>query len=443
MGFNLSAFAGGFATAASEKFEEERKIAQAAVSGRIARAAETNKRKLKETTELRSSLEEQLADIEQVVGPDETLQKAFLTSPTAFSTYKEQKLKGEALDPYKFITINKDKLFAGSSKDFIIKLTEGAAATVAPETPKAFGEPTSFFAPSQKSMKGYTESAAMSAGMTMDEVQRAEAYTGLKKPESVATINFDTLMKPAKVVPVKDRMEKAMAAADDAKQKGDAKGFEEATARYNDLKLLDTTLNPKQAEWADYVGQLKYKMLKGTPEEQATANKEYDRVIKIEQLNDKKPVGEGESKIPAEGALASLFKNAGANAVTAKYGKSLKDDLIVATDSFGNSSFQYVGTNPTIQAEIQDVAKAGIADVAKLYTDKRGVPLNRSVAAALTVNGIRIGEGGVPMFATGPRVGGAGTGGAPRAFATVQEAEAANLPKGTKITIGGRPAEVQ
>jgi hypothetical protein len=30
-----------------------------------------------------------------------------------------------------------------------------------------------------------------------------------------------------------------------------------------------------------------------------------------------------------------------------------------------------------------------------------------------------------------------------RAFRTLQEAEAANLPKGTKITIGGRSAEVQ
>lgn len=431
MGFNLSAFAGGAAAGLTEKFEEERKIAQAAVVGRISRAAEINKRKLKETTELRSSLEEQLADIEQVVGPDETLQKAFLTSPTAYATYKEQKLKGEPLDPYKFITINKDKLFAGSSKDFIAKLTQEAAA---PAMPTAEAKPTSFFAPSAERMKGYAESAAMSAGMTMEDVQRAEAYTGLKKPESVATMNLQTLVKDKKPKTVEEEAASAKMAMLNAQRTAgvDSPEYKAAQVRLTEANSYIADARTTLASEVDDL--LKKRVKSNNPTEIAALTVEIERYQKeIKNHNAAlKPDKTDEEKKKTYSAIKTSVQDFVNTRMKADEGASWRKYVDYKTYNLPDGS-TYTSATKKAEMPLEEQQKMFATEKALAqqalksngYLTSSGVPLYKEVGEVMNNFGISIGQA------------------APRAFATVQEAEAARLPKGTKITIGGRPAEVR
>jgi hypothetical protein len=235
---------------------------------------------------------------------------------------------------------------------------------------------------------------AQQYGGSAEQLLAYENAPALGEIPQVATLNVDAIKKPKTI---DERITEASTSAVDAYESGNMQAAKDAAARLSTLRELKKTIDPDQATWADTMGQLKMKMLNGTPEERAEATREYDKAMVIE--NRGKKDGEGD-KIPSATALAGLLRNAGVNAVAQKYGPSLKKDLVIETDNFGNSSFKYIGNDPVMQKQVNDTAQAAQRNVARLYTLPNGKPMNRDVEAAFAVVGLKLDEASPPAPAT-------------------------------------------
>jgi hypothetical protein len=116
--------------------------------------------------------------------------------------------------------------------------------------------------------------------------------------------------------------------------------------------------------------------------------------------------------------------------------------LAIVEKADGSVGIDYIGDSDVLRRQILETQANAARNALSLYTDANGQPFNRDVASVLNsftsiVPSIMRDSNVVqtPAVATpASQV---------RSFNSVKEAEDANLPKGTKITINGRPAEVQ
>jgi hypothetical protein len=117
--------------------------------------------------------------------------------------------------------------------------------------------------------------------------------------------------------------------------------------------------------------------------------------------------------------------------------------LAIVEKADGSVGIDYIGDNDTLRRQILETQAIAARNALSLYTDDKGRPFNRDVASVLNSftsvvpSVVRTDSGATPPAAP------AATPAPVRSFNSVADAEAARLPKGTKITINGRPAEVQ
>jgi hypothetical protein len=117
--------------------------------------------------------------------------------------------------------------------------------------------------------------------------------------------------------------------------------------------------------------------------------------------------------------------------------------LAIVEKADGSVGIDYIGDNDTLRRQILETQAIAARNALSLYTDDKGRPFNRDVASVLNSftsvvpSVIRTDSGATPPAAP------AASAAPVRNFNSVADAEAARLPKGTRITINGRPAEVQ
>ena len=395
MSVALTGFLTGFAKAGKERIEKEREDEEALISNRLKMAAANKIKREKETDAQKALLTGRYEKVlPYAAGLSEQQKLALVSNDEIATQFYNRASKGETVDVDNLLKINEDKIPQNFTtvKNYIAQIS-AAPAPVDSKTIDSLTDTEGFFG-ARLMTPGRLQKTAQQFGGSAEELLAYENASAMAEMPQIATLNVDAIKKPKTL---EERITEASTAAVDAYESGNMQAGKDAAARLSTLRELKKTLDPEQASWADTMGQLKMTMLNGTPEEQAKARKEYDRAMAIENRGKK----DGESdKIPSATALAGLLRNAGVNAVAQKYGPSLKKDLVIETDSFGNSSFKYIGNDPVMQKQVNDTAQAAQRNVARLYTLPNGKPMNRDVEAALAVVGLRLDEASPPAPAT-------------------------------------------
>lgn len=384
MSVALTGFLTGFAKGAKERIEKEREDEEALISNRLKMAAANKIKREKETDAQKAMLTGRYEKVlPYAAGLSEQQKLALVSNDEIATQFYNRASKGETVDVDKLLKINEDKIPQNFTtvKNYIAqiadtpKLTDPFAVSSLTDGKGMLG--------ARLATPGGAQKIAQQYGGSVEQLLAYENAPALAELPQVATLNVDAIKKPKTL---EERITEASTSAVDAYESGNMQAAKDAAGRLSTLRELKKTLDPEQASWADTMGQLKLTMLNGTPEEQAKARQEYDRAMAIE--NRGKRDGEGGDKIPSATALAGLLRNAGVNAVAQKYGPSLKKDLVIETDSFGNSSFKYIGNDPVMQKQVNDTAQAAQRNVARLYTLPNGKPMNRDVQAAFAVAGL-------------------------------------------------------
>jgi hypothetical protein len=257
----------------------------------------------------------------------------------------------------------------------------------------------------------------------------------------------------AKTMPPKtltQQTEQAQINLIDALRSGDDTKIDVARIELNNFTKAKDAMTPEQTQFSNKVADIKNRYMFGDAETRKAAKPEYDKLmadIRAEAMAKKTGEGAGtgaSEKIPALGTLNTFTSAAVARAVAAKHGDLIKTkQLAIVEKADGSVGIDYIGDNETLRRQILETQSNAARNALSLYTDAKGQPFNRDVASVLNSytsvvpSVVRQDGGATPPAAP------AATPAPVRNFASVADAEAARLPKGTKITINGRPAEVQ
>jgi len=393
----MSAFVGfmtGFAKGAKERIEKEREDEEALISNRLKMAAANKIKREKEVDAQKALLTGRYEKVlPYAAGLSEQQKLALVSNDEIATQFYNRASKGETVDVDNLLKINEDKIPQNFTtvKSYIAQISDTPKITD-PFAVSSLTEGKGFLN-TRLATPARAQKIAQQYGGSAEELLAYENAPAMAEMPQIATLNVDAIKKPKTI---DERITEASTSAVDAYESGNMQAAKDAAARLSTLRELKKTIDPEQATWADTMGQLKMKMLNGTPEERAEATKEYDKAMAIENRGKK----DGESdKIPSATALAGLLRNAGVNAVAQKYGPSLKKDLVIETDNFGNSSFKYIGNDPVMQKQVNDTAQAAQRNVARLYTLPNGKPMNRDVQAAFAVAGLNLNEAPPPPAA--------------------------------------------
>ena len=381
----------GFLKGTSERIDREREEEEALISNRFKMAAINKKQREEEAGALKEAAKARLDQVNTLF-PGASLEQrlALISNETMFSLAVKNAdtlADKEKLDS--FIVINKDKIPTTfkTAQDYINSITAKPAGEM--KMPEQQTREV-FFANVTPSV-GRQQKIAQQFGTSAEELYAYEGLTSPIEASVFGSVNLEVLKKDKTI---DTRMTEASTAYADAVTTYGKDSPEAAAAKtaYTDLKTMKEELDPDEANWASYVGKLKLAILTAkTPEDKAAAEKEYDKVIDIEQRGK-----EGESeKIPSATALSNLFSKAAARAVTEEYGSKVKsEDLVIETGPDGTSSFKYIGNDPNMQRQINEFARNSIKSLIGVYLDKEGKPLNRNVEAAIRSMGLTLDDSG-------------------------------------------------
>jgi hypothetical protein len=456
MGFSLVGFGAGLAESVYERIEEERKFSNLALQGRIERASVLKLQQEKEAKTIEDELRQRKDRLVELGVTDQNLQKAYLTSPLAYETLEKAQKSGLNVDPAKLITVNKDKLFTGTSDELIKKAT-APSADVAPAAITA-GEGRSFLSPSAGQMQRRFEQTAGARGMTLQDVARAESAARPKMPEPAATINFGVLKKEdtstienrqdildrkaadaiaadpnspeakaakeaadkfrtasASVIPPKEdkttwkqRLERFETAYADAADKfgADSKEAIAAKSRADAYRVTTSNLTEDQMDHAKKLSRAQAIVFDKTLTNVTAQDKkwaegylrEYDAYKKRQEA-----AGKADEKIPTPNSLISIGRTAGANAVRATYGVgALGKQLSFITNADGSTSMQYSGDKPDVQKQLIRREQEGIVASMRPYMTSDGKVADKKVEVALQSFGITLDANRRPVLIEAP-----------------------------------------
>lgn len=464
MGFNLSSFGAGFAEAAVEDIQKMRKLAELRGIEAVKNMQSNYKTVLEDNKKKESEL---IGNIDLLRAYDSTATESELYAVATKKPVMDAitgLIKNDGFDPTSFKLSNFAKVAEENSTATALERVKALSALpiIAKETVAAQKPATgNILKDLVNSRASSTQEKAMleqaqASGIPLEKLRAAQTYVR-PNAEVNATFSMDKLRPPKSFAAQEDDAKLALLNA--TRRKDDA-AANLAKAELFTIKLIKDNMNSEQTEFTNKVASLKKAAAFGTPEERATANRELDGLFALErrEAEAKKVRGEdGEGKVPALTALNTFTSAAVARAVAAKYGDLVKSkQLAVVEKPDGSVSIDYVGTDTTKRREILMTQDAAAKAALSLYTDSKGQPINRDVASVLNSFSMAVKE--APTEETKPAAPAApalptarGLGSAPAgrtaapvtSFRTLEEATAANLPVGTKITIGGRPAEVK
>lgn len=465
MGFNLSAFGAGFAEAASEDIQRNRKLAELRGTEAVKSMQLNYKKVIEENKTKENELVENLNLLKTYdSSANESDLYAIATKAPVMSQITSL-IKDKSFDPSTFKLSNfvkvADNNTTGTALERIKLLsvlpTMAKDAVIEQMKPSGniFSDMVSRSASKAKEKAMLEQAQAM--GIPLERLRAAQEY--IRPTVDVnATVDM-TKLRPAKTFAEQEDAAK-LAILNAVKAKDPAA---ETLARADQLifKDIKDNMSSEQAKFSEKLVTLKNASLNGTPQEKKAADAELAKIWALEQkeaIAKKIPGQDGEGKVPALGTLDSFTSKAVGRAISATFGDLVKSKQIAMVERpDGGISISYIGTDAPTRNKIMAAQAVAARSALSLYTDRNGKPINRDVASILNSYSMPTQSQEAtppPAPATAapslPRASGLGFAPAGRNaapvrpnFKTVEEADAAKLPKGTKITINGRTAEVQ
>jgi hypothetical protein len=452
MGFRFSSFLAGAAKGAADVLEEDQASAAKSASFGVKALKENYDKVMAENRTLETKLSKNMKFLKE---NDSSATDAELFAAATNDVFMQHAVEAAKANPGKFRVADfvsiKDANASKMTRDELMKVyTEiPAVAQAARQAEESSGN---FIANIRKGVASRAaskaeEQTAKAMGVSIEQLRAA---SGFKRPEIDTGAKFD-LTKFQKEKGYDEREKDAKLALLKAEQSGDVNAINAARADVMIFGKIKETLTSEQQQFSNKVADIKNRYMFGTPEERKAAKPEYDKLmadVRAEAMAKKVTKdGEDEGKIPALGTLNTFTSAAVARAVAAKHGDLIKTkQLAIVEKADGSVGIDYIGDNETLRRQILETQANAAKNSLSLYTDAQGKPFNRDVASVLNSytsvvpSVVRTDSGAAPSATPATPAPAAAS---VRSFNSVAEAEAAKLPKGTKITINGRPAEVQ
>jgi len=454
MGFKFSSFAAGAAEAVVDTLrKDEEEASKVGVYG-VKALKENYDKVMAENRKLESEVSDNIKVLRTF---DSNATEAELFAAATNKTYMSMAIEAAKANPATFkvgdvVKIKEDNASNTTAMDMLKAYTEiPAVSASARRAEGTLDKDTNFFARIRKGASDRAgtraeEQTAKAMGVSLEKLRAAE---GFKRPEFDAGAEFN-MGAFQKEKGYDEREKDAKLALLKAEQSGDINAINVAKADVMIFGKIKETLTSEQQQFSNKVADIKNRYMFGTTEERKAAKPEYDKLmadVRAEALAKKVTKdGEGEGKIPALGTLNTFTSAAVARAVAAKHGDLIKTkQLAIVEKADGSVGIDYIGDNETLRRQILETQATAAKNALSLYTDAKGQPFNRDVASVMNSytsvvpSVVRTDSGATPATPATPAPAAASV----RSFNSVAEAEAAKLPKGTKITINGRPAEVQ
>jgi hypothetical protein len=447
MGFRLSSFLSGAAKGAVDVLEEDEAVATKSAAIGVKALKENYDKVMAENRSLENEVSK---NIETLRTFDKTATEAQLFAAATNKAYMAMALDAAKSNPASFkvgdvVKIKEDNASSTTAMEMLKKYTEIPAVS---QSARRAEEGSGNFVTnlrsrvSNRAASKAEEQTAKAMGVSIEQLRAAGDF---KRPaiETGAEFDFTSMQKPKTF----DQQEQAAKnALLEATRSNDPEKINQAKADLLIFKTVKETLTPEQTQFTNKVADIKNRYMFGTPEERKAAKPEYDKLmadVRAEAMAKKVTKdGEGEGKIPALSTLNTFTSAAVARAVAAKHGDLIKTkQLAIVEKADGSVGIDYIGDSETLRRQILETQSNAAKNALSLYTDAKGQPFNRDVASVLNSFTSVVPSVMKNSNETAPT---APTAAAPvRNFASVAEAEKAKLPKGTRITINGRPAEVQ
>jgi hypothetical protein len=462
MSFALKGFVAGFAKGAKERVEKEREENEAIIQNRLKLAATNRTLRQKELDAQKQLLSGRLETVSSYLPEDATEEQklALISNEEIAKQFVDMRSKGEEVDLNRFLILNKDKVPQNfSTVQQYIDTISAAPAPVSQEQIDTIRQTRGVFG---ARTGANVEKLAQQYGLSAAELLAYEQRGEVPQVPQFARIDVELLKKPKSI---KERVEDSATAAFNAmEQFGDGSAeAKDAIAKHAELKARADLLNPQQERYARMLDEARVNVVlaqrEGNPQKISQAKAELKRIEDVTR-------SEVEKFSPSD--IRRSFRDVSMNAVSMLYPR-LKDNLVAVRDPNNQQiiDYQVATTNPQIAAQVQNTRLAAMSRIYyNFYANKDGTPANRTVAETLMASGVEFDDMGRPIFEVAvpaapapasnaqrvtPRRRG-GVDNVPqqqpqqptvRNFRSVEEAEAAGLPRGTRITINGRPAEVQ
>lgn len=448
MGFRLSSFLAGASKGAADVLEEDEAAAVKSASFGVKALKENYDKVQAENRKLETEVSENIKTLRTF---DNSATEAELFAAATNKAYMAMALDAAKSNPASFkvgdvVKIKEDNPSPLTAMERLKKYTEiPAVSKAARQAEESSGN---FIADLRSKVairagSKAEEQTAKAMGVSIDKLRAASDF---KRDEIDTGAEFDfTSMQKPKTFDQQENAAKVKLL--DAQRAGDPAKVKEAEADLLIVNNIKQSLTSEQTQFSNKVADIKNRYMFGTPEERKAAKPEYDKLmadIRAEALAKKVTKdGEGEGKIPALSTLNTFTSAAVVRAVAAKHGDLIKTkQLAIVEKADGSVGIDYIGDSDTLRRQILETQATAAKNALSLYTDAKGQPFNRDVASVL--NSFTSIVPSVMRDGNAPATPAAATQAAPvRSFKSVAEAEAARLPKGTKITINGRPAEVQ
>lgn len=448
MGLFLS-FLGGAAKGFEEQIDTAEKEAKVSAVNSVKSMAERMNKVREENAKLTSKLKEEkqyLLDYYPNATPEQI--NEILARPAVMEAIKKYKdPTAISLDSLvKVSKANESDALAAEKVAALPDIVERARALTAPSTVmrrNPLGRVVDEFGAS--AYRSAAQQTAAALGTTMEEIA---GTTLLQRPTPRGQVDMSVLTEKKSFTQREDDAKNALL---DAQKSGDEAKVLAAQSELKAIQTVKDEMTPAQTKFANKIADIKQRYMFGTPQERAAAKPEYDKMLAdVRAEAAAKKAGEGgEGKIPALGTLNTFTSSAVARRVAEVHGDLIRSkQLAIIEKPDGSSSLEYTGDNPELRKQINNTAYMAAQNALSLYMTPNGEPMTRDVAAVLnTYVPQSVMKQPAPAAQTPAAAPAMPKPAAPtaqvRAFKTVEEAEAARLPKGTKITINGRPAEVQ
>ena len=470
MGFRLGSFVGGVAKGASESIEEMEKLNTTQINDSVKSMYHNYQEYRKEVEKKKIEMKEVVDPLRSIKFQDGTLNDSELVALATNVPLAKQISKIVLENPERLQTLSKDFIKASS------KIPEGMTLNDYIDT---YGKTARMSAAQLDQAAGIKEDGFLNKMIFGDNVKRIrnaasrygvtaeELYSvgAAKNAPSLPTLLEVDYAKLQKTPEFKDLKDKALVTLTQAKQNGTDDQQLAASKNLAVVLAMDTLGKNEKKTQQDTELDYSQRILNSTdPKEKAKLMRDIRTMQEVWANPSLKKLTEGE-KITTGNKLVA-YKGI-INSTVANY--------------LPPGTFK---TNPiTGDLEVSELVKsvdfakgkkAGMEAAISFGTDQNGRPKSKEDQLALASVGIQFDQDGkafapkvefaveaAPAPAATPRTGRGGgpmakpaqaapaaspvpaQATAPRAFRTMAEAEAANLPKGTQITVGGRAAEVQ
>lgn len=395
MGFKLGSFAGGFAEAAVDDIQRERKLAEL----RGTEAVKNLYTNYKTVTEDNKKKEAELVsniNILRTYDPNATEDQlyAVATSAPVMASITDY-IKKDGFDAQSFKLGNFAKVVNDNVTSTALErvkmlstLPIAARATINSqlEQPSSGNILRDFVGKSSGSAK---EKAMLETAQALGvPLERLQAAQGFVRPTAEANATFDmSKIRPPKAKTFNEQEDDAKAKAFLAKKNNDPEALRLAEADLVVVKSIKDTLTSEQSKFTEQLVTLKNNSLNGTPEQKKAADAELTKIWAFErrEAEAKKVKGDdGEGKVPNLSTLNTFTSAAVGRAIAAQYGDLVKNkQLAIIENADGSTRFSYLGTDATTRKKILDLQANAARSALSLYTDSKGMPINRDVASVL------------------------------------------------------------